>query len=128
MNLINKFVEYLRSSKHELTKVTWPSRQETIRYSTLVITISLAIAAFFGLLDMGLSRLMNATLVKQGAQLQQQVPTERPAVPTTAPLDAEGGTTEQPVFDFGDIEVEATDVETGGGDVTIETLPESSDQ
>jgi len=41
----------------ELRKVTWPSRQETTRLTTLVIVISAAIGALLGLIDIGFSRL-----------------------------------------------------------------------
>lgn len=33
-------------------KVDWPTRQETLRYTTIVIIISAAVAGFLGLLDM----------------------------------------------------------------------------
>ncbi len=35
----------------EAKKVDWPTRQETLRYTAIVITISLSIAVFLGLLD-----------------------------------------------------------------------------
>ena len=41
----------------ELRKVTWPSRQETTRLTTLVIVISAAIGALLGLIDIAFSRL-----------------------------------------------------------------------
>ena len=87
MSLIQKIFDYFRSSKNELTKVTWPSRKETIRYSTLVITISLGIAAFFGLLDMGLSRLVNASLANKTFATTPTTPTQQqPVIPTTQPV------------------------------------------
>ncbi len=46
---------YLRESKEELGKVTWPSKQDVIRYSTLVIGVSVAVAAFFAGLDWALN-------------------------------------------------------------------------
>lgn len=87
MNLMNTVVDYFRSSKNELTKVTWPSRQDTIRYSTLVIAVSVSVAAFFGLLDMGLSKLVNASLANKTFAPQPAV--EQPVVPTTQPIQTE---------------------------------------
>ena len=46
---------YLRESKEELQKVTWPSRKDTTRYSIFIIVISLAIAFFFGTFDWALN-------------------------------------------------------------------------
>lgn len=47
----NKLINYIVESKKELKKVTWPSKKETINYSILVISISLAVAAFMGAID-----------------------------------------------------------------------------
>ena len=62
MNIIKKLIDYIHSSKNELSKVTWPSKDETIRYSSLVIIISLGAIAFFGILDYGLNKIVSATL------------------------------------------------------------------
>jgi len=53
--MANKLVQYFIDSKAELKKVTWPTRQETIRASLLVIAISLFTAVFLGLIDYGLN-------------------------------------------------------------------------
>ena len=50
-NPILKLVAYLHEAKEELGKVSWPSRPETIRYSALVIGISLGVALFLAALD-----------------------------------------------------------------------------
>jgi len=119
MNIIEKFVDYLRSSKHELTKVSWPSKQTTTRYSLLVIVISLSVAAFFGVLDIGLTELVNKTLVERAVRTAPTQLPEEPVVPTTVPLD-ESGQPIQPEFDFSDIETDTT--EAGGG-VDVQTIP-----
>jgi preprotein translocase subunit SecE len=48
-------VQYLRESKAELQKVTWPSRKDTARYSIIVVVASVLIALFFALSDWILS-------------------------------------------------------------------------
>lgn len=40
----------------ELKKVTWPSRQETIRLTVIVIAISLIIGLYLGIIDILLAR------------------------------------------------------------------------
>jgi preprotein translocase subunit SecE len=61
-----KLFRYLRESKEELMKVTWPSRKDTMRYSIFVIGISLAVGAFFAGLDwilrLGLQALIGLSL------------------------------------------------------------------
>lgn len=49
--MLKKLINYLEESKTELKKVTWPTRQQTITHTLLVIGISLGVAVFFGLLD-----------------------------------------------------------------------------
>lgn len=46
----------------ELKKVTWPTRQETVRLTLLVIAISLAIGGVLGLLDLIFTRLLTLFL------------------------------------------------------------------
>jgi len=53
--MANKVVSYVKESKDELKKVVWPSRQETIKFTLLVIGISAATAVFLGALDFGLN-------------------------------------------------------------------------
>lgn len=43
-------------------KVTWPSRKETIRYSVLVLSVSLSVAIFFAVLDFGLGKVVDSAL------------------------------------------------------------------
>lgn len=56
MNAVHKLKNYLFESAHEVKKVTWPSRKQTIHYSIVVIAISLGVAVFFGALDFVLSQ------------------------------------------------------------------------
>jgi len=51
MDFVDKTIDYLRSSKAELEKVAWPSKQDTIRFSALVIGASVVMAVFFGVMD-----------------------------------------------------------------------------
>jgi len=50
----------------ELRRVTWPTRQETIRLTWMVIGVAAAIGAFLGLIDIGFARLMDFIL-RRGA-------------------------------------------------------------
>lgn len=46
-----KISSFLQESKQELVRVNWPTRQETIRLTIVVILISLLISFFLGALD-----------------------------------------------------------------------------
>jgi preprotein translocase SecE subunit len=79
--MIKKLAEYLRSSKAELEKVAWPSRKDTIRYSSLVLGVSVIIAVFFAGLDYGLNGLVTAMLKGRTATQTQQPPATEPVNP-----------------------------------------------
>ncbi len=42
---------FLNEVKEELAKVTWPSREETVRYTVLVILVAAVVGLFLGGLD-----------------------------------------------------------------------------
>jgi preprotein translocase subunit SecE len=42
----------------ELRKVTWPTREETIKLTLIVIVISLLIGAYIGIIDVLLTKLL----------------------------------------------------------------------
>lgn len=47
-----------------MKKVTWPTRQDTIRYTLIVIGVSLGVAIFLGGLDFLFSFLMTRFLIR----------------------------------------------------------------
>jgi preprotein translocase SecE subunit len=53
MNAISK---YINDALEELRHVRWPTRQQAIRLSAIVVVFTLAAAAVFGVLDFGLSK------------------------------------------------------------------------
>ena len=54
----NKKNNYFKSSVEELKKVTWLSKQEAISHTIVVIVICLVIGLFLGLIDSGLTKLL----------------------------------------------------------------------
>ncbi|HBR80963.1 MAG: Preprotein translocase subunit E [Candidatus Uhrbacteria bacterium GW2011_GWE2_45_35] len=48
-------ISYLKESKEELKKVTWPSKKDAIRYSTIVVGVTIGLAVFFTVIDWALS-------------------------------------------------------------------------
>ncbi len=51
MNIFERLTKFLKEVRQELKKVTWPTRQDTIKYTLIVIGVSLVAAAFLGGLD-----------------------------------------------------------------------------
>lgn len=57
-------VSFLNEVKEELKKVAWPSREQTIRYTILVILVAVAVGLFLGGLDALLTALTSFLLKK----------------------------------------------------------------
>ena len=51
---------YFREAKEELEKVAWPSRRDTLRYTALVIGVSVGLAAAIAGVDWSLARGLEA--------------------------------------------------------------------
>ncbi len=60
--MIGSLKQYFQEARVELKKVIWPTKQETVHSTMLVIGISLAVAVFLGALDfvfnLGLEKLI----------------------------------------------------------------------
>jgi preprotein translocase subunit SecE len=56
----NRLVRYLRETRAELRKVTWPTRQQATNLTLIVLAVTLVMALFLGACD-----LIFATLVRQ---------------------------------------------------------------
>ena len=45
------FITYIREVRAELSHVSWPTPRQTLVYTVLVVSISIVVAAYLGLLD-----------------------------------------------------------------------------
>jgi preprotein translocase subunit SecE len=60
--VIQKGMQFLREVRVELKKVTWPNRKQTAASTVVVIVLVFIIAAFLGLVDFSLSKLVQVVL------------------------------------------------------------------
>lgn len=58
----NRLTRYFREVRAEVRKVTWPSRQEVLRLSAIVLVVLVIMSVFMALLDWGFARLMQAII------------------------------------------------------------------
>ena len=58
MQAVKKLTAYLRDSKEEIKRISWPSRKDITRYSVLVIVLTILTAAFSGGLDIVFNKLI----------------------------------------------------------------------
>lgn len=61
-NFIGKSLQFFREVKVELKKVAWPSRKQTIGSTVVVVVLVFIVALFLGIVDMGLSHLVQLVL------------------------------------------------------------------
>ncbi len=60
--MANKFKGFFKDIKTEMSKVSWPSKDELIG-STIVVIVSLAVlSAFIGVCDVVLSKIVNVIM------------------------------------------------------------------
>lgn len=59
----NRLVRYFKETRAELRKVHWPTRKEARNLTLIVLSVTVAMAAGLGLLDLLLSWLTNGVYV-----------------------------------------------------------------
>jgi len=55
---MQKIIAFLKDVKLEMGRVTWPTRNQTIKYTLIVIGMSLFLAIFLGALDFLFSKIL----------------------------------------------------------------------
>ncbi len=54
----NPIIQYLKETRAELRKVTWPTKDETINLTIVVLVVTIGMAAFLGVLDYIFSKIV----------------------------------------------------------------------
>ncbi|PYM95468.1 MAG: preprotein translocase subunit SecE [Candidatus Rokuibacteriota bacterium] len=62
MGFLTRAREFIREVLVEFRKVTWPSRQELVNSTTVVIVVTVVLAFFLGAVDIGLARIVERIL------------------------------------------------------------------
>lgn len=60
----NRLTQYLRETRAELRKVVWPTRQEAIRLTIIVVSTIVVMSIFFGAIDYLLTALFRLLIVR----------------------------------------------------------------
>lgn len=60
----NRVTRYLRETRAELRKVVWPTRQEAINLTIIVVSTIVAMSIFFGAIDYLLTALFRFLIVR----------------------------------------------------------------
>lgn len=59
---MNNAISFVKESYEELRKVNWPNRKQVINYTIVVISASITVAIFLGVLDMMFSSIVERFL------------------------------------------------------------------
>jgi preprotein translocase subunit SecE len=59
---MQKFIQYLKNVRAEMAKVSWPSRDEVVSATTLVVVLSIVISLVIKVFDLALSRVLGFLL------------------------------------------------------------------
>ena len=60
--MFNKVIQYFKEIRVELGKVTWPSKNELIGSTIVVVVVSLILSVFTGIVDFVLSKIAGMIL------------------------------------------------------------------
>ena len=58
INNMNRITQYVKDTRAEMAHVNWPTRQQTVRFTSLVIAVSIVTAAILGVSDFVFSKLL----------------------------------------------------------------------
>jgi len=60
--MFNRFRKFLVDVRSEFKKVTWPTREQTIKHTGVVLVIVAITGVFLGIVDYGLSELVKLVI------------------------------------------------------------------
>ena len=56
--MFNKIATFLREVRAEISKVSWPSRDEIIGSTFVVLAVTIIISVFIGVIDLGINKIL----------------------------------------------------------------------
>lgn len=59
-----KAIRFLREVRSEMERVTWPTKDQTVRLTTLVIALTLAVGLYIGALDTVFTKLASTFFIR----------------------------------------------------------------
>ncbi len=65
LNFFTKIPSFLKEVQLEMKKVNWPTRQETFKYTLIVIGITILVATYLGGFDIIFAELLNKFILQK---------------------------------------------------------------
>jgi len=73
-NILGATNTFLKEIRTEIKKVNWPTKRETIRYTLIVLGVSVAVALYLGAVEFIFTDLMNCFIFKGECTLSRLLP------------------------------------------------------
>jgi len=64
LNIPAKAISFLKEVRLEVKKVNWPTKQETLRYTLIVLGVSIGVALYLGGLDVVFKTILDKFIIK----------------------------------------------------------------
>jgi len=61
---MTKVLSFFKEVQAELKKVVWPSRRQVIKLTGIVVGVSVSIAFYISVLDLGFTKLVDLIIIK----------------------------------------------------------------
>ncbi|MBP9822444.1 MAG: preprotein translocase subunit SecE [Candidatus Pacebacteria bacterium] len=61
---MSKIMQFFREVRVEMTKVVWPTGRQLVIYTLVVILLSVLLAVFLGVLDLGFQTVLTKYILK----------------------------------------------------------------
>jgi len=65
MNIFDKVINFLKEVRLEAKKVNWPTQKEVLKYTLLVVGVSVVLAIFLGGTDFLFTRVLNWVILQK---------------------------------------------------------------
>ena len=56
---MNRLIQYFKDTRGELKHVNWPTRKQTIRFTILIVIVSILTSLFLGFFDFVFTKLLD---------------------------------------------------------------------
>ncbi len=61
---MSKITQFFKEVRVEMSKVVWPTGRQLVAYTLVVILLSVLLAVFLGLLDLGFQTILTKYIIK----------------------------------------------------------------
>lgn len=62
MDVFGKILDFFREARVELSKVVWPTPGQTLKLTLVVLLVTIGVGFFLGVIDLGLTKLLELVL------------------------------------------------------------------